>query len=111
MFLNQAYKKEVKYLRLKIWTFCSFNLFQKNNRKRDKTMNNEKKITNIYNKEEVLGRTNYKEDTIRDGLLLQLYDLIRKDNLINYNNNQELLELKRKNLKIELEEINIKSKK
>ena len=28
-------------------------------------------------------RTNYKEDTIRDGLLLQLYDLIRKDNLIN----------------------------
>lgn len=74
-------------------------------------MNNEKKITNIYNKEEVLGRTNYKEDTIRDGLLLQLYDLIRKDSLINYNNNQELLELKRKNLKIELEEINIKSKK
>ena len=74
-------------------------------------MNNEKKITNIYNKEEVLGRTNYKEDTIRDGLLLQLYDLIRKDSLINNNNNQELLELKRKNLKIELEEINIKSKK
>lgn len=28
-------------------------------------------------------RTNYKEDTMRDGLLLQLYDLIRKDNLIN----------------------------
>ena len=28
-------------------------------------------------------RTNYKEDIIRDGLLLQLYDLIRKDNLIN----------------------------
>lgn len=27
---------------------------------------------------------------------------ITQDNLINYNNNQELLELKRKNLKIEL---------
>ena len=74
-------------------------------------MINKKKIANIYNKEEVLGRTNYKEDTIRDGLLLQLYDLIRKDNLINYNNNQELLELKRKKLKIELEEINIELKK
>lgn len=36
---------------------------------------------------------------------------ITKDNLINYNNNQELLELKRKNLKIELEEINIELKK
>ena len=48
MFLNQAYKKEVKYLRLKVWTFCAFNLFQKNNRKRDKTMNDEKKIADIY---------------------------------------------------------------
>ncbi len=36
---------------------------------------------------------------------------VTKDNLINYNNNQELLELKRKNLKIELEEINIELKK
>ena len=36
---------------------------------------------------------------------------ITQDNLINYNNNQELLELKRKNLKIELEEINIDLKK
>lgn len=36
---------------------------------------------------------------------------ITKENLINYNNNQELLELKRKNLKIELEEINIELKK
>ena len=36
---------------------------------------------------------------------------ITQDNLINYNNNQELLELKRKNLKIELEEINIELKK
>lgn len=48
MFLNQAYKKEVKYLRLKVWTFCAFNLFQKNNRKRDEIMNNEKKIADIY---------------------------------------------------------------
>ena len=47
MFLNQAYKKEVKYLRLKVWTFCAFNLFQKNNRKRDETMNDEKKIADI----------------------------------------------------------------
>ena len=47
-FLNQTYKKEVKYLRLKIWTFCTFNLFQKNNRKRDEIMNNEKKIADIY---------------------------------------------------------------
>ena len=47
MFLNWAYKKEVKYLRLKVCTFCSFNLFQKNNRKRDKTMNDEKKIVDI----------------------------------------------------------------
>ena len=36
---------------------------------------------------------------------------VTQDNLINYNNNQELLELKRKNLKIELEEINIELKK
>ena len=28
-------------------------------------------------------RTNYKEDDIRNGLLLQLYDLIKKDNMIN----------------------------
>ena len=48
MFLNQAYKKEVKYLRLKVWTFCAFNLFQKNNRKRDEIMNDEKKIADIY---------------------------------------------------------------
>lgn len=36
---------------------------------------------------------------------------ITKDNLIHYNNNQELLELKRKNLRIELEEINVELKK
>ena len=48
MFLNQAYKKEVKYLRLKVWTFCAFNLFQKNNRKRDEIMSDEKKIADIY---------------------------------------------------------------
>ena len=38
----------MKYLRLKVWTFCAFNLFQKNNRKRDEIMNNEKKIADIY---------------------------------------------------------------
>ena len=38
----------MKYLRLKVWTFCAFNLFQKNNRKRDKTKNDEKKIADIY---------------------------------------------------------------
>lgn len=38
----------MKYLKLKVWTFCAFNLFQKNNRKRDKTMNDEKKIADIY---------------------------------------------------------------
>ena len=48
MFLNQAYKKEVKYMKLKVWTFCAFNLFQKNNRKRDEIMNDEKKIAGIY---------------------------------------------------------------
>ena len=31
----------MKYLRLKVWTFCAFNLFQKNNRKRDKIMNDD----------------------------------------------------------------------
>ena len=36
---------------------------------------------------------------------------ITKENLINYNNNQELLELKRRNFSIELEEINIELKK
>ena len=38
----------MKYLRLKVWTFCAFNLFQKNNRKRDEIMNDEKKIADIY---------------------------------------------------------------
>lgn len=42
------YKREVKYLRLKVWTFCAFNLFQKNNKKREEIMNNEKKIADIY---------------------------------------------------------------
>lgn len=35
-------------MKLKVWTFCDFNLFQKNNRKRDEIMNDEKKIADIY---------------------------------------------------------------
>lgn len=47
----------MKYLRLKVWTFCSFNLFQKNNRKRDETTNNEKKIADIYIRVSALDQT------------------------------------------------------
>ena len=38
---------EVKYLRLKVWTFCAFNLFQKII-ERDKTMNDEKNNWYLY---------------------------------------------------------------